>query len=106
VSRVALVTGGTDGIGAAICVALQAAGYSVAATFCHDDAKAAHFRAAHDVPVFKWAVGDFAACGAGVGQVEAAVGPIEVLVNNVGITRDAALHKMNLAQRFGRCRIY
>jgi acetoacetyl-CoA reductase len=97
-SRVALVTGGTDGIGAAICVALRNAGFAVAASYGHDDARAEHFRTEHGIQVFKWAVGDFQACRAGVAQVESALGPVDVLVNNAGITRDSTLHKMTLAQ--------
>ena len=111
----ALVTGGTDGIGAAICAALARDGFYVAATYAHDDAKAEHFRETHNVPVFKWAVGDFTACAAGVAKVTEGLGPIDVLVNNAGITRDIMLHKMteahwqevlatNLTGAFNMCR--
>ena len=91
---VALVTGGTRGIGAAISVALKEAGYRVAASYGGNDEAAAAFQAATGIAVYKWDVGDFEACKAGVAQVEADLGPVEVLVNNAGITRDGMLHKM------------
>jgi len=91
---VALVTGGTRGIGAAISVALKEAGYRVAASYGGNDEAAAAFKAATEIAVYKWDVGDFEACKAGVAQVEADLGPVEVLVNNAGITRDGMLHKM------------
>jgi acetoacetyl-CoA reductase len=97
-SRVALVTGGTRGIGEAISKALQAAGYKVAANYGGNDEVAAKFKAATGIPVYKWDVAAFEACGAGVKQVEAEVGPIDVLVNNAGITRDAQLHRMTPEQ--------
>jgi acetoacetyl-CoA reductase len=97
-SRVALVTGGTRGIGAAIAVALNAAGYRVAANYGGNDEAAAKFKAEHGIPVFKWDVSSFDACAAGVKQVEAELGPVEVLVNNAGITRDGMFHKMTLDQ--------
>ena len=93
-SRVALVTGGTRGIGAAISVGLKAAGYKVAASYAGNDEAAQKFKAETGIPVFKWDVGDFDACAAGIKQVEAEVGPIDVLVNNAGITRDGFFHKM------------
>jgi acetoacetyl-CoA reductase len=93
---VALVTGGTRGIGAAISVALNAAGYSVAATYGGNDEAAAAFKEANGIAVYKWDVGDFEACKAGIAKVEADLGPVEVLVNNAGITRDGMLHKMSL----------
>ena len=96
--RVALVTGGTRGIGAAICRALDGAGYSVAASYAGNDEAAARFTDETDIPAFKWDVSDFAACKEGVAAVEAKVGPVEVLVNNAGITRDGMLHKMSLEQ--------
>jgi acetoacetyl-CoA reductase len=96
-SRVALVTGGTRGIGAAISLALKAAGYKVAASYAGNDDAAAKFKAETGIPVFKWDVGDFDACAAGIKQVEAEVGPIDVLVNNAGITRDSMFHKMTKA---------
>jgi acetoacetyl-CoA reductase len=91
---VALVTGGTRGIGAAISVALKEAGYSVAATYGGNDDAAAAFKDKTGIAVFKWDVGDFEACEAGIAQVETDLGPVEVLVNNAGITRDGMLHKM------------
>ncbi|WP_454631474.1 acetoacetyl-CoA reductase [Bradyrhizobium cenepequi] len=97
-ARVALVTGGVRGIGAAIARALQSAGYRVAATYAGNTKAAEAFHAETAIPVFQWDVGDFAACGAGVKQVEAELGPIEILVNNAGIVRDSSLHKMTKAQ--------
>ncbi len=91
---VALVTGGTRGIGAAISVALKEAGYRVAATYGGNDEAAAAFKEVSGIAVYKWDVGDFEACKAGVAQIEADLGPVEVLVNNAGITRDAMLHRM------------
>jgi acetoacetyl-CoA reductase len=97
-SRVALVTGGTRGIGAAISVALKAAGYRVAANYGGNDEVAEKFKAANGIPVYKWDVSDSEACAAGVARVSADIGPIEVLVNNAGITRDGFFHKMTAAQ--------
>ncbi len=97
-ARVALVTGGTRGIGAAISLALKGAGYSVAATYAGNDEAAQKFKAETGIAVFKWDVGDFAACGAGIKDIEAALGPVDVLVNNAGITRDGMLHKMTPEQ--------
>jgi NAD(P)-dependent dehydrogenase (short-subunit alcohol dehydrogenase family) len=96
--RNALVTGGTRGIGAAISKALKAAGYKVAANYGGNDEAAAKFKAETGIPVYKWDVSSFEACAAGVKQVEADLGPIEVLVNNAGITRDAQLHRMKPEQ--------
>ncbi|QTL01805.1 acetoacetyl-CoA reductase [Aquabacter sp. L1I39] len=96
--RVALVTGGTRGIGEAISVMLKDAGYSVAANYAGNDTAAAAFNEKTGIPVFKWDVSDFEACKAGIAQVEAALGPVEVLVNNAGITRDTTLHRMTLEQ--------
>jgi acetoacetyl-CoA reductase len=93
-ARVALVTGGTRGIGAAISKALKAAGYKVAASYAGNDEAAQKFKAETGIPVFKWDVSSFEACGAGIKQVEAEVGPIEVLVNNAGITKDGMFHRM------------
>ena len=95
-SRVALVTGGTRGIGAAISKALKAEGYKVAASYAGNDEAAAKFKAETGIAVFKWDVGDFNACKDGIAKVEAEVGPIDVLVNNAGITRDGMFHKMSL----------
>jgi len=96
--KVALVTGGSRGIGAAISLALKAAGYSVAANYAGNDEAAAAFTRETGIPTFKWSVADYDACKAGVSQVEAALGPVDVLVNNAGITRDAMFHKMTPAQ--------
>jgi len=96
--RVALVTGGTRGIGAAIGKALKAAGYKVAATYAGNDAAAEKFKAETGIAVFKWDVSSFDACAEGVKKVEAELGPIDVLVNNAGITRDVPLHKMTPEQ--------
>ncbi|MEK1924025.1 MAG: beta-ketoacyl-ACP reductase [Rhizobium giardinii] len=93
-SRVALVTGGSRGIGAAISIALKDAGYRVAANYAGNDEKAQAFSAETGIPTYKWDVSDYAACAAGIAKVEADLGPIEVLVNNAGITRDAMFHKM------------
>jgi acetoacetyl-CoA reductase len=96
--RVALVTGGTRGIGAAASKALQDAGYKVAANYGGNDEAASKFKAETGIAVFKWDVSSFDACAAGVKAVEAALGQVDVLVNNAGITRDAMLHKMTLDQ--------
>ena len=96
--RVALVTGGSIGIGAATAEALLAAGYRVAVNFASHAEAAQAFAARTGIPAFQWNVADFAACQAGVARVEADLGPVEVLVNNAGITRDAMLHKMSLEQ--------
>ncbi|PSC05922.1 beta-ketoacyl-ACP reductase [Alsobacter soli] len=97
-ARVALVTGGTRGIGGAISNALKAAGYQVAANYAGNDEAAQAFKAETGIPVFKWDVGDYDASAAGVAKVEADVGPIDVLVNNAGITRDGFFHKMTKDQ--------
>jgi len=97
-ARVALVTGGTRGIGAAISKALKAAGYKVAASYAGNDAAAEKFKAENGIPVYKWDVASFDACAEGVKKVEAELGPVDVLVNNAGITRDTAFHKMTLEQ--------
>src|SRR5277367_5958154 len=96
--RVALVTGGTRGIGAAVCKALAAAGYKVAANYGGNDEAAQKFKAETGVNVYKWDVSSFDACVSGVKQVEADLGPVDVLVNNAGITKDGAFHKMTLEQ--------
>ncbi len=96
--RVALVTGGSRGIGAAISVALKDAGYAVAANYAGNDEAAAKFTAETGIPCFKWSVADYDACVAGIAEVQAALGPVEVLVNNAGITRDAMFHKMTPSQ--------
>src|SRR5262250_2768588 len=97
-ARVALVTGGTRGIGAAISKALKAAGYKVAASYAGNDAAAEKFKAETGIPVYKWDVASFDACAAGIKKVEAEVGPVDVLVNNAGITKDGAFHKMTVEQ--------
>jgi acetoacetyl-CoA reductase len=114
-ARVAVVTGGTRGIGAAIAKALKTAGYKVAANYGGNDEAAQKFKAETGVPVFKWDVSSYEACAAGLAQVTAELGAIEVLVNNAGITRDAMLHRMkpdqwsavintNLNSLFNMCR--
>jgi acetoacetyl-CoA reductase len=97
-ARVALVTGGTRGIGASISKALKVAGYTVAANYGGNDEAAQKFKAETGIPVFKWDVSSFEACTEGVKNVEADIGAIEVLVNNAGITRDAMFHRMKPEQ--------
>jgi acetoacetyl-CoA reductase len=97
-ARVALVTGGTRGIGAAISRALKDAGYNVAAVYAGNDAAAAAFKQETAIPVYKWSVADYDACVTGIGQVESDLGPVEVLVNNAGITRDVMFHRMTPQQ--------
>ncbi|MGQ3674356.1 acetoacetyl-CoA reductase [Xanthobacter sp. TB0139] len=97
-ARVALVTGGTRGIGEAISIALKNAGYTVAANYAGNDEAAKAFTEKTGIPAFKWDVSSFDACKEGIAKVEAEVGPIDVMVNNAGITRDAPLHKMSLEQ--------
>jgi acetoacetyl-CoA reductase len=92
--RVAIVTGGTRGIGEAISTSLRNAGYRVAAGYGGDEAKAKAFTEETGIPAWKWDVGDYNACQTTVKEIEAALGPVEVLVNNAGITRDATMHKM------------
>ena len=115
-SRVALVTGGTRGIGAAISVALKAAGRKVVANYAGNDAAAAAFKAEHGIEVYKFDVGDFAACEAGLAAIVADNGPIEILVNNAGITRDGTMLRMrrdmwdavlntNLGSCFNTCKL-
>jgi acetoacetyl-CoA reductase len=93
-ARVAVVTGGTRGIGAAISKALKGAGYGVAANYGGNDEAANKFKSETGIAVYKWDVSSFDACSAGLKQVEADLGPVEVLVNNAGITRDAPFHRM------------
>ena len=97
-ARVAVVSGGTRGIGAAISKALKAAGYSVAANYAGNDAAAAAFKQETGIPVYKWDVSNYKQCAEGLKQVESEVGPVDVLVNNAGITRDTAFHKMTPEQ--------
>ena len=96
--RVALVTGGSRGIGAAISKALKDAGYTVAANYAGNDEAAKKFTDETGIKTYKWSVADYDACAAGIKQVEADLGPVEVLVNNAGITRDAMFHKMTPQQ--------
>ena len=97
-SRIALVTGGSRGIGAAISRGLRAAGYQVAANYAGNDAAAAAFKDETGIPVFKWSVADYEACKAGISAVEAELGPVDILVNNAGITRDGMFHRMTPEQ--------
>ncbi|MBR0758924.1 acetoacetyl-CoA reductase [Bradyrhizobium japonicum] len=97
-ARVALVTGGTRGIGAAVSQALQTAGYRVAATYAGNAEAANAFMSRTGISSYQWDIGDFDACAIGVKSVEASLGPIDVLVNNAGIVRDATLHKMSRTQ--------
>jgi len=96
--RTALVTGGSRGIGEAISKTLKDAGYSVAATYAGNDEAAAAFSDATGIKTYKWNVADYDASKAGIAQVEADLGPIEVVVANAGITRDAPFHKMTPQQ--------
>ncbi len=97
-SRVALVTGGTRGIGAAISIALGAAGFRVAASFAGNEEKAKAFGEETGIPVFRWDVSNYRECADGVARVEEEIGPVDVLVNNAGITRDGMFHKMTPEQ--------
>ena len=97
-SRVAVVTGGSRGIGAAISKALKAAGYKVAATYAGNDDAANAFKTETGIPVYKWDVSNTEACATGLKKVEADLGPIEILINNAGITRDSAFHRMTAEQ--------
>ena len=93
-ARVAVVTGGTRGIGAAISKALKAAGYKVVASYAGNDEAANKFKAETGINVYKWDVSNYEACVEGLKKVEADIGPVEVLVNNAGITKDAPFHRM------------
>lgn len=114
--RVAVVTGGTRGIGASIAIALKKEGYKVAATYVGNEAGARKFEEDEGIAVYKFNVGDFKSCEAGVAEIVQDLGPIDILVNNAGITRDGFLHKMavsdwddviltNLSSCFYMCRI-
>ncbi len=96
--RLALVTGGTRGIGASISQKLKEAGYRVASVYYGNDKAAQAFRQQTDIPTYKWDVSNFKACQDGIARVSQDLGPIDILVNNAGITRDGALHKMEPAQ--------
>ncbi|MCA3630305.1 MAG: acetoacetyl-CoA reductase [Methylobacterium sp.] len=100
-ARVALVTGGSRGIGAAISKGLKAAGYKVAASYAGNDEAAAAFTKETGIPTYKWDVSDYDACAAGIAKVESELGPIDVLVNNAGITKDSMFHKMSKDQWYG-----
>jgi acetoacetyl-CoA reductase len=97
-ARVAVVTGGTRGIGEAISLGLKEAGYKVAAVYAGNDEKAREFSERTGIASFKWDVSDFEACKAGLAKVEAELGPVEIVVNNAGITRDGVLHRMTFEQ--------
>ena len=97
-ARTAIVTGGSRGIGRAIAVALKNDGCTVAATYAGNDAAAAQFKEETGINVYKWDVGDYESCKAGVEEIEATQGPTDILVNNAGITRDGFFHKMSPAQ--------
>jgi acetoacetyl-CoA reductase len=114
-ARVAVVTGGTRGIGEAISKALKAAGYSAAANYAGNDEAAQKFKAETGIPVFKWDVSSYDSCTEGLQKIAAELGPVEVLVNNAGITRDTMFHRMkpeqwtavistNLSSLFNMCR--
>jgi len=96
--RVALVTGGTRGIGAAISLGLKQAGYKVAANYGGNDEVAKAFTNETGIPAYKWDVSDLKQCEDGVRKVVADLGPVEVLVNNAGITRDTTIHRMTFEQ--------
>ncbi|AUC10743.1 MULTISPECIES: acetoacetyl-CoA reductase [Hyphomicrobiales] len=97
-SRVALISGGTSGIGAAIARALQATGYRVAVNYAFTTDRAETFQTETGIPAFQWDVRDYDACVNGIAKVEETLGPVEILVNNAGITRDAMFHKMTPQQ--------
>src|SRR3982750_1292989 len=94
-TRIALVTGGQRGIGAAISEALQAAGRAVVANYAGNDAAAEAFTKRTGIPCYKFDVSDYAQCEAAVKKIEAEVGPIEILVNNAGITRDGTMKRLS-----------
>jgi len=113
--RVAIVTGGSRGIGAAISIKLKEAGYKVAANYAGNDERAKQFNTVTGIPVYKWDVANFDACLQGVARVAKDLGPVDIVVNNAGITRDGTLHKMtqkqwqevidtNLGSCFNMCR--
>ncbi|AWJ85907.1 beta-ketoacyl-ACP reductase (plasmid) [Azospirillum sp. TSH58] len=114
-ARVAIVTGGTRGIGEAISVALKDAGYVVAANYAGNDEKAKEFSARTGIAVYKFDVSDFDAVKDGIAKITAELGPVDVVVNNAGITRDGVIHRMtpqqwndviatNLTSCFNLCR--
>ncbi|WGJ13913.1 acetoacetyl-CoA reductase [Methylocapsa sp. D3K7] len=97
-ARIAVVSGGTRGIGAAISVALKEAGYTVAANYAGNDTVAVKFKAETGIPVYKWDVSNYKACAEGLAKVGHEIGPIDILINNAGITRDTMFHKMTPEQ--------
>jgi acetoacetyl-CoA reductase len=97
-SRVAVVTGGTRGIGEAISVALKEAGHQVAATYAGNDEAAARFSERTGIATYKFDVADFDQCAESVARIVADLGPVDILVNNAGITRDGTMHKMDFEQ--------
>jgi len=114
--RFALVTGGTRGIGKAVCVALKASGYRVAANYSGNDGAAQAFTAETGIPTYKFDVADYGACERGVASITRDLRPVDILVNNAGITRDGIMHKMdcdqwnavistNLGSCFNMCRV-
>lgn len=94
-TRVAIVTGGTRGIGRAVCEHLKDDGFTVVANFGGNDAKARAFTAETGIAAYKWDVGDHEACLAGCATVAEEIGPVDVVVNNAGITRDGTMHRMS-----------
>ena len=97
-SRIAIVTGGSRGIGAAVSKALKASGYTVAATFSSNDQKAEEFTEETGIKTYRWDVADYDACASGISKIESDLGFVDILVNNAGITRDAPFHKMTRDQ--------
>jgi acetoacetyl-CoA reductase len=97
-ARVAVVSGGSRGIGAAISHALKEAGYQVAANYAGNDEAAAKFRSATGIATYKWDVANYKACAEGLAKIRHELGPIDILVNNAGITRDVMFHKMTPEQ--------
>ena len=97
-ARTALVTGGTRGLGRSIAMTLAAEGYRVAAVYHGNEEAAKTFREQTSIPAFKWDIAQFDACKAGIAMVESELGPVDVLVNNGGITRDVTLHRMDISQ--------
>jgi acetoacetyl-CoA reductase len=94
-TRVAIVTGGTRGIGKAICTALRQAGFTVVANYAGNTEKAQAFTAETGIAAYRWDVGDHEETLAGCARVEAEIGPIDIVINNAGVTRDGVLHKMS-----------
>ena len=97
-ARIAVVSGGTRGIGAAISKALQAAGHTVAANYASNDDAAAKFKVERRIAVYKWDVSNYKACAEGLAKIGHEIGPVDILVNNAGITRDTLFHKMTPEQ--------